>query len=157
MEEHKSHGIKSTGAIHKSYAASCKQPRKQRSVARKNQVKVHHQRSPYALKFEDRSQDETGRQEQCARGNAWILAKNILKLKDKDKATFSSLTNEWCLPALSVTKPEAREFVVNSAASERSELCRIGNRKGLSQSDDSCCSKRRSANKRRSDSVCQRI
>ena len=48
----------------------------------KLQVKVLHQCSPYASKFEDRSQEETGGQERCARGDAWRLAKNILKLKE---------------------------------------------------------------------------
>ena len=57
----------------------------------KVQVKVPHQRSPYALKFEDLSQEETERQERCARGDAWRLAKKILKLKEKDKAALSHL------------------------------------------------------------------
>ena len=113
------------------------------------------------LKFEDRSQEETERQERCARGDAWRLANNILKLKETDKATLFSRSNEWCLPAPSVIKPEEGEFVVDSEAShfeqERPELCRIGNRKGLQKSDDGCCSQRRSANRRRSDRVCQRI
>ena len=38
-----------------------------------------HQRSPNAPKFEDRSQEETEWQEQCAREGAWKLAKSILK------------------------------------------------------------------------------
>ena len=37
----------------------------------KIQVKIPHQRSPYAVKFEDRSPGETARQERCARGDAW--------------------------------------------------------------------------------------
>ena len=37
------------------------------------QVKASHQRSPNAVKFEDRSQDETERQERCARGDTWGL------------------------------------------------------------------------------------
>ena len=82
----------------------------------KIQVKVPHQRSPYALKFEDRSQEETARQERCARGHTWRLAKNILKLTVQDKATFFSPTNEWCLPAPSATTPK-REFVADSGAS----------------------------------------
>ena len=40
-----------------------------------------HQRSPNAPKFEDRSQEETERQEQGTREAAWKLAKNILKIK----------------------------------------------------------------------------
>ena len=43
----------------------------------KIQVKDSHQRSPYAVKFEDRSQEEIERQERCARGDAWRLAENI--------------------------------------------------------------------------------
>ena len=39
-------------------------------------VKVPHQRSPYAMKFEDRSHEETEIQQRCARGKAWNLAKN---------------------------------------------------------------------------------
>ena len=37
----------------------------------KIQVKLPHQRSPYAMKFEDRSQEETERHQRCARGKAW--------------------------------------------------------------------------------------
>ena len=42
------------------------------------QVKPSHQRSPNDVKFEDRSQVETERQERCARGDAWRLAKKFL-------------------------------------------------------------------------------
>ena len=71
------------------------------------------------MKFEDKSQEETERRERCARarGDAWILAKKILKLKETDTATFFSPTNEWCHPAPSVIKPEEREFVADSGAS----------------------------------------
>ena len=58
------------------------------AIASKIQVKIPHQRSPYAMKFEDRSQEETERQERCARGKAWNIARNIYKLKEKDTATF---------------------------------------------------------------------
>ena len=91
-EEPKSLGITSTSAIHKSCAASCQHPRKQkRPSLGKNQVKVPHQLSPYALKFEDRSQEETERQERCARGDACKLAKNILELKKRTKLPSSNL------------------------------------------------------------------
>ena len=46
-------------------------------------VKVPHQRSPYAVKFEDRSHEETERRQRCAQSKAWNLAKNIYKLKEK--------------------------------------------------------------------------
>ena len=69
------------------------------------------------MKFEDRSQEKTEREERCAHGDAWRLAKNIKKLKETDKATFFSPTFEWSLPAPSTTKTEEREFVVDSGAS----------------------------------------
>ena len=49
-----------------------------------------HQRSPNAPKFEDRSKEETEWQEQGAREAAWKLAKSLLKLKDRNRATFFS-------------------------------------------------------------------
>ena len=58
------------------------------------QVKPQHQRSPYAMKFEDRSHEVTERQQRCARSKAWNLAKNIYKLTDKDKAAFNSPSEE---------------------------------------------------------------
>ena len=83
----------------------------------KIQVNLPHQRSPHAMKFEDRCQKEIERQERCARGDAWRLAKNILEFKETDKTTFLSPTNEWSLPAPSTIKPEEREFVEDSGAS----------------------------------------
>ena len=74
----------------------------------KIRVKVPHQRSPFAVKYEDRSQEETDRSD-VARGDAWILAKNILKLKGKDKGTCFSLTNEWCFPAPFRNKTRRKE------------------------------------------------
>ena len=50
----------------------------------------HHQRSPKAPKFEDRSQEKTEWQEQVAREAVWKLAKSVLKLKEKNRATFFS-------------------------------------------------------------------
>ena len=41
--------------------------------------------------------------------------KKISKLKEKDKATFFSPTDEWSLP--STKKSEEREFVVDPGAS----------------------------------------
>ena len=42
--------------------------------------------------------------------------KNVLKLKEHERATFFSLSENRCLPA-STLKPEEREFVVDSGAS----------------------------------------
>ena len=75
-----------------------------------------HERSPNAPKFEDRSQEETEWQEQGAREAAWKLATNVLKLKEHERATFFSPSENRCLPA-STLKPEEREFVVDSGAS----------------------------------------
>ena len=75
-----------------------------------------HQRGPNAPKFEDRSQEETEWQEQGAREAAWKLAKSVLKLKEKHKTAFLSLSENWCLPASNI-KLEEREFVVDSGAS----------------------------------------
>ena len=65
-----------------------------------------HQRNPDAPKFEDRSQEETEWQEQGAREAAWKLAKNVLKLKEHERATFFSPSETWCLPAPST--PQTR-------------------------------------------------
>ena len=74
-------------------------------------------KSPYAMKFEDRSPEETARQERCARGDASELAKKIYKLKKEGKATFYSPSEVWILPAASTINPEEREFVADSGAS----------------------------------------
>ena len=76
-----------------------------------------HQRNPNAQKFEDRSQEETEWQEGCSREAAWKLAKNIIKLKEKDKTAFFSPSENSCLLAPSTLGPEEREFVVDSGAS----------------------------------------
>ena len=75
-----------------------------------------HERSPNAPKFEDRSQEETERQEQGAREAAWKLAKRVLKLKEHERATFFSPSENRCLPASTLILEE-REFVVDSGAS----------------------------------------
>ena len=77
---------------------------------------LHERRSPNAPKFEDRSQEETEKQEQGAREAAWKLDKKLLNLKKRERATFFSLSENRCLPA-STLKPEEREFVVDSGAS----------------------------------------
>ena len=71
-----------------------------------------------APKFEDGSQEETYRQERCARGDAWRLVRNILKLKLYDKATFFLTCRRLVFfPAPSLIKLETREFDVDSGAS----------------------------------------
>ena len=46
-----------------------------------------HQRNTNAPKIEDRPQEETEWQERCAREAVWKLAKSVLKLKEKNRAT----------------------------------------------------------------------
>ena len=75
-----------------------------------------HERSTNAPKFENRSQEETEWQEQGAREAAWKLAKNVLKLKEHERAAFFSPSENGCFPA-STLKPEEGEFVVDSGAS----------------------------------------
>ena len=75
-----------------------------------------HERSPNASKFEDRSQEETEWQEQGAREAAWKLAKNVLKLKEHERATFFSSPENRCLPASNI-RLEERECVADSGAS----------------------------------------
>ena len=58
------------------------------------------------MKFEDWSHEETERQQRCAQSKAWNLAKNIHKLKEKDKTTFCFDAEEWVLPAASTIEPE---------------------------------------------------
>ena len=75
-----------------------------------------HQRNPTAPIFEDRSQEEIEWQEQGAREAEWKLAQRVLKLKEHERATFFSPSENICLPASSL-KLEEREFVVDSGAS----------------------------------------
>ena len=72
--------------------------------------------APTPQNFEDRSQKETEWQGQGAREAAWKLAKSVLKLKEHERATFFSPSENRCLLA-STLKPEEREFVVDSGAS----------------------------------------
>ena len=52
----------------------------------KIRVKLLHQRSPHAMKFEGRSQEEIARQQRCAQSTAWSLPENIYKLKEKGQS-----------------------------------------------------------------------
>ena len=83
----------------------------------KIQVQNPYQRSPNAVKFENRSHEETERQERCAQSKAWDLAKKFNKLKANDKATFFSPAEKRVLLVTSTKEPEEREFAVDSGAS----------------------------------------
>ena len=58
-----------------------------------------HERSANAPKFEDRSHEETEWQEQGAREAAWKLANRIFELKEHQRATFFSPSENRCLLA----------------------------------------------------------
>ena len=56
----------------------------------KIQVKPRHQRSPYAIKFEDRFHEETVRQERCAQSKAWGLAQKYIQAQSGTTRLHSS-------------------------------------------------------------------
>ena len=117
-------------------------------------VKSSHQRRPYAMKFENRSREETERQERCARGVAWRLAKNIYKLKETDKITFNSPSNEWSLLAPSTIKSEDSGASMHKVSRKDLNSAELGTAQVFQNSEGGCYSQRRSANKRRGISVC---
>ena len=69
-----------------------------------------HERNPCAPRFEDRSHEETSREESWAREAAWNLAKTFISSKNKDKTTFYSPV-EAKVPVFISTSPEERMFV----------------------------------------------
>ena len=79
-----------------------------------------HERNPCALKFEERTPQETLRQEECARKAAWDLAKHKYKLKTEDKATFYFLV-EIKAPVPVSKNTEERVFVVDSSFNAHAE------------------------------------
>ena len=124
----------------------------------KVQVNIPHQRSSYAVNFEDRSREENDRQQRCAQSKA-----NNYNTKDKDKATFHFPAQEWVLPVAETNEPEEREFVVGLGASMHMVSKRDLNKTELEtmrtskKSDDGDDGQWRGANERRGDGTCQRI
>ena len=91
-----------------------------RSVSRRSVKRVSRKRKdhrPHAVKFEDRSQKETEREQRCTRNKACNLAKHTHKLREKDKAAFYFSAEEWVLPAASSKELDEREFVIDSGVS----------------------------------------
>ena len=113
--EAKSFGINSTSTIHTVYATSGEYPGKERTIVGKNICQSSSSASPYAMKFEGRSNEETERQQRSARNKAWNFAKNINKVRGKTRP--HSTFQRRLLPAASTKEPEEREFVVDSVAS----------------------------------------
>ena len=75
-----------------------------------------HERNPCAPKFEERTPEETSRQEEYATKAAWNLARKTFELKAGDKATSCCLV-EIKAPVLVSKNTEERMFVVDSGAS----------------------------------------
>ena len=84
-----------------------------RSVIQKGEP---HERNPCAPTSEERTPEETSRQEECARKAAWDLSRKIYKVKAEDKATFYSPV-ETKAPVPGSKNTEERMFVVDSVAS----------------------------------------
>ena len=80
-------------------------------------VKVRHQRSPYAMKFEDRSHEETEQQQRCAEARHGTLPQTFTSSKRKTKLHSSRLQKSGFSPSASARELEEREFVVDSGAS----------------------------------------
>ena len=68
------------------------------------------ERNPWAPQFEERTQDETLKQERCARRDAWELAQDVYKLKKESKDSFYTPARAWVMPAPSSTKAGRETF-----------------------------------------------
>ena len=68
-----------------------------------------HERNPCAPTFEERTPEETSRQDECSRKAAWDLARKLYKLQAKDKATLFSPV-EIKAPVLVSKNTEERLF-----------------------------------------------
>ena len=109
QEGQKSVGTNSTSTIHKGYVKQTSEKRKvRRSGTFKSKFFISEVPTLWSLRTD--VQEETARQERCARGDAWELARKIFQLKQEDKATFYSPSEECIIPAASTIKPEEREF-----------------------------------------------
>ena len=154
------HSFLKVGSLGETRLRCVKQVSRKTKDLNEVQVKNPHQRSPYAMKYEDWSHEETERQQRCARSKAWNLAKNIYKFRQKDKAAFYSPAEEWVLPVAEPKEPE--EFVADSGASvhvvSKRDLdsAELEDHEDIKMSDDGD-GQRRGANQRRSHGKCQTI
>ena len=99
-EEHKSLGINSMSAIHESYAASRQTSEKtkdHRSVKFKSKFLISAVRTLYNLRIGLRRRLKNRSDVSAETRGGWPRISQ--SLKEKDKATFFSPANEWCLPA----------------------------------------------------------
>ena len=113
------------------------------------------ERFPWAPKIEERTQDETLKQERCARREAWDLAKDVYKLKKEGQGYA-------LLPAPLRKKPEERELVIDSGAQmhmltkKGHKLRRPGNTSKIQEPHNSGNGPWRIANERGRTSICSR-
>ena len=101
------------------------------------QVKVPHQSSPYALKFEDWSQEETERHQRCARGDAWRLGQEYFEAQRKGQSYFFSHYQRTVSLSFRNETGEKRvrcrfRSIGANFEQERRELRRMGNRSRVS-------------------------
>ena len=121
--------------------------------------KCLHQRSPYAMIFEDRKRKDHRTTAAMCPKQGWNLAKR----KEKEKAVFYFPAEEWVLPAASTKEPEESEFVFDSGSSvhmvSKKDLnsAEFGDHEDIEESDDGDDGQRSGANQRRSDGICQAI
>ena len=76
-----------------------------------------HERHSSAPRYEERTPEETSRQEAFVRKAAWDLAKNVYKLKNNDKTAFYSRGHKGADIDLKKKTQEERMFVIDSGAS----------------------------------------
>ena len=91
------------------------------------------------------------------------LCQKYIQVQRKRQSCILLAFGRWVVPAASIKESEEREFVVDSGAGmhvvskKRPELCCVGDDEDIKESDDGDDGQRRSANKKRSNGVCQRI
>ena len=96
-------------------------------------VKGPQRRSPHVLKFEDKSHEETERQQRCARSKAWNLAENIYKL----------FRGGMCTPGCVKKRAEKKKSVVDTRANmplDKSRLTSLSRALRVASSKCACVS-----------------
>ena len=122
----------------------------------KMNAKLPHQRSPYSMKFEDKSREETERQQRCARSRAWNFDPKHLQAQRRRHGCISSFPrrngNSWLRQQRAVGKRVCGRFWSEYAhgQEERPQFCWVGDHEDIEESNDGDDGQRRGANKRRS-------
>ena len=83
----------------------------------KYKSRIPHQRSPYAVKFEDRSHWQTERKSDAPAETRGNLPRTSLISEKRKKLHSIRFPLSGVLPVASTMEPEEREFVVDSGAS----------------------------------------